>query len=132
MADTGVKLVDDVLPAVLYRQWVLSFPIPLRLLFAHRPELLFRILAMVARALPSAVLGRAAQRRSDAETGVVASARRRTASLLRRERKASKTSCWKSWSGGRAIGLLTYSSGSCRAWAVDANAGDGLIVHPFD
>ena len=38
MAETGAKLVDDVLPAVPYRQWVLSFPIALRLLFAQRPE----------------------------------------------------------------------------------------------
>jgi len=40
MAETGAKLVDEVLPAVPYRQWVLSFPIPLRLLFAQRPEVL--------------------------------------------------------------------------------------------
>lgn len=40
MAETGAKLVDEVLPTVPYRQWVLSFPIPLRLLFARSPEVL--------------------------------------------------------------------------------------------
>ena len=42
MAETGAKLVDEILPTVPYRQWVLSFPIPLRLLFARSPEVLIK------------------------------------------------------------------------------------------
>ena len=63
MAETGAKLVDEVLPAVPYRQWVLSFPIPLRLLFAQRPEVLSAVLAVVTRALTGDVIHRAGQRR---------------------------------------------------------------------
>ena len=39
MAETAAHLVDYVIPRV--RQWVLSFPIPLRILFAAHPDLLF-------------------------------------------------------------------------------------------
>jgi hypothetical protein len=71
MVESAAKLVDERLPAAPYRQWVLSFPIPLRMLFAHHPQLMSGVLAVVTRALSSDVLGRAGQRRSDAETGVV-------------------------------------------------------------
>jgi ribosomal protein S27E len=42
MAETAAHLVDCVIPRVPVRQWVLSFPIPLRILFAAHPELLSR------------------------------------------------------------------------------------------
>ena len=42
MVESAAGLVDHVLPHVPIRQWVLSFPWPLRLLFAARPELLTR------------------------------------------------------------------------------------------
>jgi len=71
MAETGAKLVDEILPSVPYRQWVLSFPIPLRLLFAQRPEVLSAVLGVVVRALSGDVIRRAGKRRRDAETGVV-------------------------------------------------------------
>jgi ribosomal protein S27E len=38
MAESGAHLVDNVLPKAPYRQWVLSFPWPLRMLFAARPQ----------------------------------------------------------------------------------------------
>jgi hypothetical protein len=38
MAESGARLVDNVLPKAPYRQWVLSFPWPLRMLFAARPQ----------------------------------------------------------------------------------------------
>jgi hypothetical protein len=34
MVETAAHLVDQVIPRVLVRQWVLSFPIPLRIPFA--------------------------------------------------------------------------------------------------
>ena len=46
MVETAAMLVDDVLPPVPIRQWVVTFPIPLRLLFASRPELLTRVLGV--------------------------------------------------------------------------------------
>ncbi len=40
MVETSAHLVDHVIPNVPVRQWVLSFPWPLRLLFASRPDAL--------------------------------------------------------------------------------------------
>jgi ribosomal protein S27E len=42
MIETSAHLVDHVIPDVPVRQWVLSFPWPLRLLFASRPDALSR------------------------------------------------------------------------------------------
>jgi len=61
-----------VLPQVPIRQWVLSFPGPLRLVFATHPEVLSRVLAVVTRASSGAVIARAGcTRRAGAETAVV-------------------------------------------------------------
>jgi len=40
MVETSAHLVDHVISNVPVRQWVLSFPWPLRLLFASRPDAL--------------------------------------------------------------------------------------------
>jgi hypothetical protein len=71
MVESAAGLVDHVLPHVPIRQWVLTFPWPLRLLFAARPELLTRVLAVVTRALSTALAHRAGLRASDAEAGLV-------------------------------------------------------------
>ena len=42
---------DAVIPKVPVRQWVLSFPIPLRSLFAVHPELLAPVLQIIHRAI---------------------------------------------------------------------------------
>ncbi|MBK7962742.1 MAG: transposase zinc-binding domain-containing protein [Bdellovibrionales bacterium] len=44
MAATAAHLVDSVLPMKPTRQWVLSFPIPIRLCLSARPELTTRLL----------------------------------------------------------------------------------------
>ena len=68
----GVHLVDNMLPHTPYRQWVLSFPWPLRLLFAARPQWLTRVLGVVTRALSAALLKRAGVRHCEgARTGLV-------------------------------------------------------------
>ena len=71
MVESAAGLVDNVLPHVPIRQWVLSFPWPLRLLFAARPELLTRVLAVVTMALSTALAHRAGLRASVFETGLV-------------------------------------------------------------
>ena len=59
-------------PQVPIRQWVLSFPWPLRLLFAARPDVLTRVLDVVTRALSTAVIKRAGLSRSaGAQSGIV-------------------------------------------------------------
>ena len=60
MVETAAHLVDQVFPRVPVRQWVLSFPWPLRLLFAARPEVLTRVLKRVG-----------LSRSAGAETGIV-------------------------------------------------------------
>jgi hypothetical protein len=42
---------DRVIPRVAVRQWVLSFPIPLRILFAAHPGLLTPLLHIVHRVI---------------------------------------------------------------------------------
>jgi len=71
MLESAAGLVDQVFPHVPIRQWVLSYPWPLRLLFAARPELLTRVLAVLIRALSTALAQRAGFRASEAETGLV-------------------------------------------------------------
>ena len=44
MAETAAHLVEHVIPRVPVRQWVMSFPIPLRNLFATQPQLLSPVL----------------------------------------------------------------------------------------
>ena len=51
MAETAAYLVDHILPRVPVRQWVLSFPIPLRSLFAVHPGLLTPVLRIIHRVI---------------------------------------------------------------------------------
>ena len=56
MAETAAHLVDHVIPRVPVRQWVVSFPIPLRYLFATQPQLLSPVLQVIHRALSTFVI----------------------------------------------------------------------------
>ncbi|TXH62123.1 MAG: IS91 family transposase, partial [Burkholderiaceae bacterium] len=49
MSQTAAHLVDHVIPHVPVRQWVLSLPIPLRVLLAAQPELVTPVLQVVQR-----------------------------------------------------------------------------------
>lgn len=51
MSQTVAHLVDHVIPNVPVRQWVLSLPIPLRLLLVARPELVTPVLQVVQRVI---------------------------------------------------------------------------------
>ena len=51
MAPTAAHLVDHVIPHVPVRQWVLSLPIPLRLLLAAQPLLVTPVLQIVHRVI---------------------------------------------------------------------------------
>ena len=59
MVETSAHLIDHVIPTVPVRQWVLSFPWPLRLLFARRPNTLSRCLAVIIRAIETDLIRRA-------------------------------------------------------------------------
>ena len=69
MVETAAHLVDHVIPRVPVRQWVVSFPIPLRVLFAAHPELLTPVLRIVHRVIASFLIKQAGLKR--AATGAV-------------------------------------------------------------
>jgi ribosomal protein S27E len=71
MADTAALLVDEVLPEVPIRQWVLSVPFPLRFLFAREPEAMGAVLRLVVRAIESWLIGRSGHTRANAQGGAV-------------------------------------------------------------
>ena len=55
MADSAALLVDDILPHKPMRQWVLSFPYPLRFLFASNPKAMTGVLGIVYRAISTTI-----------------------------------------------------------------------------
>jgi len=59
MHDTSARLVERVLPAASYRQWVLTVPFPLRLRIARDPGELSRVLNLFHRALRAELRRRA-------------------------------------------------------------------------
>ncbi len=71
MAETAAHLVDHVIPRVPVRQWVVSFPIPLRYLFATHPHLLSPVLQVIHRALSTFVITQAGLTHAQAQTGAV-------------------------------------------------------------
>jgi len=76
MAETAAHLVDQVIPRVPVRQWVLSFPIPLQILFAAQPEVLTPVLCIVHRVITGFLLEQAGLERGAAHTGSVTLIRR--------------------------------------------------------
>ena len=71
MAETAAHLVDQVIPQVPVRQWVLSFPIPLRFLLAAHPHLLSPVLQVINRAISTFLTQQAGLKRTEAQTGAV-------------------------------------------------------------
>jgi hypothetical protein len=60
-----------VIPEVPVRQWVLSLPIPLRLLLAAQPELITAVLQVVQRVLSRYLLGQAGIKAGEGDCGSV-------------------------------------------------------------
>ena len=71
MAQTAAHLVDHVIPHVPVRQWVLSLPIPLRLLLAAQPKLVTPVLQVVHRVITHHLLGQAGFKTDEADSGAV-------------------------------------------------------------
>ena len=71
MSQTAAHLVDRVIPHVPVRQWVLSLPIPLRVLLAARPELVTPVLQVVQRMATRHLLGQAGLRADEGHGGAV-------------------------------------------------------------
>jgi hypothetical protein len=71
MAQTAAHLVDHVIPHVPVHQWVLSLPIPLRLLLAAQPKLVTPVLQVVHRVTTRHLLGQAGLNVDEAGSGAV-------------------------------------------------------------
>jgi len=71
MVDSAALLVDEVLPNVPIRQWVLSVPFALRFLLAKEPAVMGSVLCIVIRAISAHLIGKAGFTRAQAQTGAV-------------------------------------------------------------
>ncbi len=71
MTETAANLVDSVLPLKQMRQWVLSFPIPIRLCLAVRPKIMARALQITTSVISKYYIKKAGLPRSKAKTGAV-------------------------------------------------------------
>jgi hypothetical protein len=71
MSQTAAHLVDRVIPHVPVRQWVLSLPIPLRVLLAAQPELVTPVLQVVQRLVTRHLLDAAGLKADEGQGGAV-------------------------------------------------------------
>jgi ribosomal protein S27E len=71
MAETAALLVDDVLPHKPIRQWVLSFPYPLRFLLASNPGAMGGVLGIVVRAISGFLIKKTGCKNTNGYTGSV-------------------------------------------------------------
>ncbi|MFY7866514.1 transposase zinc-binding domain-containing protein [Roseateles sp.] len=71
MSQTAAHRVDHVIPHVPVRQWVLSLPIPLRVLLAAQPERVTSVLQVVHRVVTRHLLGRAGLKPEEGHGGAV-------------------------------------------------------------
>ena len=71
MAETAALLADEVFPDVPLRQWVISFPFPLRYLFAAHPHAMGKVLRIVYRASSTHLIHKAGFSIKDGATGAV-------------------------------------------------------------
>jgi hypothetical protein len=71
MSQTAAHLVDHVIPHVPVRQWVLSLPIPLRVLLAAQPELVTPVLQVVQCIVTRHLLGQAGLADDEGHSGAV-------------------------------------------------------------
>ena len=71
MAETAALLSDEVFPDVPLRQWVISFPFPLRFLFAAHPQAMGKVLGIVYRAISTHLIHKAGYQLKDGATGAV-------------------------------------------------------------
>ena len=71
MAESARHLVEEVFGARPVRQWVLSFPYPLRLLFASKPDVIGPVLGIVQRVIAGWLADEAGIDRASAQCGAV-------------------------------------------------------------
>ena len=71
MSETAAHLVDSVLPHKNIRQWVFTFPTPIRLCFAVRPKLMARALNIAISTISAHYRKQAKLKKTNSKTGAV-------------------------------------------------------------
>ena len=71
MDESAALLADEVFPEQPVRQWVLSFPYPLRFPFASRPAIMGQVLGIVYRCIATHLIKKAGFSCNTAQTGAV-------------------------------------------------------------
>ena len=71
MSESAIHLVDEVLPIKPIRQWVMSFPIQIRLLLAVRPKIMSEVLNIVTNTISGHLCKKGGFKKSQAKAGVV-------------------------------------------------------------
>ena len=73
MAESAAHLIDEVFPKVGVRQWVLSFPMPIRFILAKNPKIQAKCLTLVHRVITTYIRKKAKQKgfRSELQPGAV-------------------------------------------------------------
>lgn len=62
MAESAAHLIDRVFPRAGIRQWVLSFPMPIRFILAKNPKIQSKVLTIVHRVIAASIKKKASQR----------------------------------------------------------------------
>ena len=131
MAQTAVHLVDHVIPRVPVRQWVLSLPIPLRVLLAAQPKLVTPVLQVVHRVIARFLLKQAGVKADEADSGAV--------TLIQRFGSAGSSRTWVCRRVHRLGSLLVArpcrrpddSDSSPFGWPTEQGDGDRLRARVF-
>lgn len=71
MSESAIHLVDEVLPIKPIRQWVISFPIQIRLLLAVQPKIMSEVLKIVTSTISGHLSKKAGFKKTQAKAGVV-------------------------------------------------------------
>ena len=71
MAETPALPSDEVFPDVPLRQWVISFPFPLRYLFAAHPQAMGKVLGIIYRAISTHLIHKAGLQLKDGAIGAL-------------------------------------------------------------
>lgn len=94
MAESARHLVEEVFGPRPVRQWVLSFPYPLRLLFASKPDAIGPVLGIVHRVIAGWLADQAGVKRARAQCGAVTLIQRFGSALLLRVQDVNLVSCF--------------------------------------
>ena len=71
IAESPALLLDDVLHGYPIRLWILSFPIPIRLLLARYPTELSKVMSIIHRAISTQIVGCAGFSNKQVKTGAI-------------------------------------------------------------